>query len=218
MGDNYWRLGEARLRTARPDDGGMFYEHFLESPAEVERLFDYIGFPPSPEKTREWIAGRAAPGGGDDRRVFVIEAAESAAAPAGPTSGPAGKPAESRPGAASLAASGGPEFLGYIDVWEADRRTGVFKTGIKMREAHRGKGIAARAYAKVLDYYFNELRYQKCAVYVYDFNAASRRFHEKAGFAQEGVLRRECYTGGEYRDAVYYGLLIGEFNAGRGGR
>ena len=182
---NYWLLGDIRLRAATKDDAAMFLRHFGSSPAGVERAFDEIRFPPVQEDADQWLAryGGATPESGGDARVFVIADAED----------------------------GG--FLGYIDVWEADRRNGVFKTGIKMLEGKAGKGFATRAFVRVMEYYFNELRYQKCDVYIYEFNEASHHFHKKLGFVEEGRLRREYYTNGRFYDAIYYGLTAEDFRA-----
>jgi RimJ/RimL family protein N-acetyltransferase len=100
-------------------------------------------------------------------------------------------------------------------VWETDIRNGIFKTGVKMLEGKAGKGYATLAFTRVLEFYFNELRYQKCAIYVYDFNDASHHFHKKLGFVEEGRLRREYYSNGKYYDSVCYGLTIEEFNSRR---
>jgi len=210
---SYWNLGDIRLRAAEKGDADMFLRHFRSSPARVERAFDAIG-PPAVRQTAEsWLSGYGVgvdggnDGGGNgcdsgvgggcdsgvgdgcnrlpdesgDRRVFIIEDSQNG------------------------------EFLGYIDVWEADARNGVFKTGIKMLEGKAGKGHATRAFIRVMEYYFNELRYQKCDVYIYEFNDASHRFHKKLGFVEEGRLRREYYTDGRFYDSICYGLTAEEF-------
>ena len=181
---NYWDLGDIRLRAAEKTDAGMFTEHYLSSPAGIERAFDRIRLPQVYENAERWLAGYNVAGGGgsrDDRCVFIIEETL------------------------------GGDFLGYIDVWEADSRNGVFKTGIKMLEGKAGKGYATRAFVRVLGYYFNELRYQKCAIYIYEFNEASQHFHEKLGFTAEGRLRREYFSNGRYYDSICYGLMVEEF-------
>ena len=184
-GDNshYWDLGDIRLRTAVIDDARLFVEHFNSSPAWIERAFDRVGFPSVYEDTEKWLSGYCASSNEarDDRRVFVIEDPQLE------------------------------DFLGYIDVWEADSRNGVFKTGIKMLAGKAGKGYATRAFGRVLGYYFNELRYQKCAVYIYEFNEASHKFHKKMGFVEEGRLQREYYSNGRFYDSVCYGLMAEDF-------
>jgi RimJ/RimL family protein N-acetyltransferase len=41
-------------------------------------------------------------------------------------------------------------------------------------------------------------------------NVGEQKALEKAGFTREGVLRRACFRGGEYRDMMIYSKLRGE--------
>ena len=191
-GMNYWLLGDIWLRVAEQGDAPLFFEHFRTSPEWIERAFDKVGFPPALADAERWLSGH-----GGDSRVFAIEGALCGAQ------------------GVSQGVSQGGELLGYIDVWEADARSGVFRTGIKMLDGKAGKGHATRAFSRVLRYYFDELRYQKCGVYIYEFNTASLRFHEKLGFVREGFLRREYYTEGRYYGAVWLGLTAEDFRAKR---
>ena len=63
------------------------------------------------------------------------------------------------------------------------------------------------SYYNNLNYYFNELRYNKVNVYIYDYNTPSIKFHEKLGFKKEGRLRQMAYSMGKYHDTLFYGLL-----------
>jgi len=105
------------------------------------------------------------------------------------------------------------QFAGQVEVWHTHRHNGVFKYGIQIEDDHKGKGYAAEALIIVLDYYFNELNYQKCSPTAYEFNPRSQAFHEKFGFTREGVLRNEVYTRGKYYNMICYGMLKEEFNA-----
>ena len=225
---NYWDLGDIRLRAAQAADAQMFAAHFNSSPAWIERAFERIEPPRTAGDAGRWLAGHAggATGSAADEASEADGAEDATGNATGNAMGDSGGAGDSSvTGAAGDtrvfviedAQSG--EFLGYIDVWEADARNGVFRTGVKMLEGKAGKGHATRAFARVLRFYFDELRYQKCSVYIYDFNEASHKFHKKLGFAEEGRLRREYYSGGRYYDAVYYGLTAEEFrtnNAGNG--
>jgi RimJ/RimL family protein N-acetyltransferase len=107
----------------------------------------------------------------------------------------------------------GGDYVGNIYIWHTNRIARTFRHGIQIDAKHRKKGFASEALVAVLDYYFNELNYQKCAPYVYEFNATSHSFHTKFGFVHEGSLRNEVYTRGKYYALVYYGMLKDEFNA-----
>ena len=109
-------------------------------------------------------------------------------------------------------------FVGYIEVWEADRRMGTFRYGIRIADGKMGKGYATRALRRVLGFYFNELRYQKSDIYIYAFNKESISFHKKIGFSEEGRLRRQYYSMGRYHDALCFGMTVEEFNEKHGNR
>ncbi|MBQ7901464.1 MAG: GNAT family N-acetyltransferase [Clostridia bacterium] len=103
------------------------------------------------------------------------------------------------------------EAVGQLVTFDCDARMGCFKYGLFFTEKAQHKGYATEAVKILLDYYFNQLRYHKANVYVYDFNVPSQRFHEKMGFKKEGTLREVAYIDGEYHDAIYYGITANEF-------
>jgi RimJ/RimL family protein N-acetyltransferase len=105
------------------------------------------------------------------------------------------------------------EHAGTINAHHCDRRTGCFSYGVAIRPEHQRRGYATEAILLLLRYYFEELRYQKCTVDVYDFNDASIRLHERLGFQLEGRLRRIVFTRGRHHDALMYGLTVEEFQA-----
>lgn len=107
----------------------------------------------------------------------------------------------------------GGELAGTINTFDCNLRNGTFWYGLGVLPMHQRKGIASEAVRLVLRYYFEERRYQKCSVYVYDFNAPSQRLHESLGFTQEGRLRRMIYSGGEHHDVLVYGITKEEFAA-----
>ncbi len=104
------------------------------------------------------------------------------------------------------------DAVGFIITFDCDQRMGTFKYGLFLIEEAKGKGYGSEAVKIMLNYYFNELRYNKVNVYIYDFNEPSIRFHEKLGFVKEGRLRQMAYTNGTYHDTVFYGMLKDEFN------
>jgi RimJ/RimL family protein N-acetyltransferase len=105
------------------------------------------------------------------------------------------------------------EHAGTINAHHCDRRVGCFSYGVAIRPEHQGRGYASEAILLLLRYFFEELRYQKCTVEVYDFNQASIRLHERLGFQLEGRLRRTVFTRGRHYDTLMYGLTVEEFQA-----
>lgn len=102
-------------------------------------------------------------------------------------------------------------LVGSIDAHECNSRNGTFMLGIGILPEHRQNGYASEAIRLLLNFYFYEMRYQKCHSMVFSFNAASIRLHERAGFVLEARLRRMIYTQGAYHDELRYGLTAEEF-------
>jgi RimJ/RimL family protein N-acetyltransferase len=103
------------------------------------------------------------------------------------------------------------ELVGSFNTHGCEPRNGTFKYGLAIRREHWRKGYAAEAIRLVLRYYFQELRYQKVTVYIYAFNEASIKLHEKLGFQHEGRMRSMYFTGGEYHDSLILGLTREEY-------
>ena len=230
----YWALGGIFLRPLALGDEPVLMRLSNGTAEDAERSYDRIELPMSPADAASWLAAYLNEAASGDRRAFAIMRAADAVTRAESNANPRAEP-NAIPRAEPRAATADPndkplglvdvtkplglvdvaEPLGLVDVWEADRRSGVFRAGIKMLPGESGKGQATRAFARVLDYYFYELRYQKCGVYIYDFNQNSIHFHEKFGFVEEGRLRREYFTQGRFHDAIWYGLLVEDYGAWR---
>ena len=103
------------------------------------------------------------------------------------------------------------EFVGTINTHDCDARNGAFKYGLAIRREYQRLGYASEAIRLVLRYFFQELRYQKVTVGVYDFNEASIKLHEKLGFQHEGRERRVYFTRGKYHDSLILGMTREEF-------
>lgn len=105
------------------------------------------------------------------------------------------------------------EFVGTLNTHTINRRCGTFMYGLGIMPQYQRQGFATEAVRLVLRYYFWERRYQKVNAEVYSFNEPSIHLHERLGFTLEGRLRRMIYTGGQYYDAMIYGMTREEFEA-----
>jgi RimJ/RimL family protein N-acetyltransferase len=101
------------------------------------------------------------------------------------------------------------ERIGQILLLEKDE--GVAEMGIWLHPDKQNQGFGTKACELIIDYAFSELRYNKIFNRVYEGNKASQRLWEKLGFKQEGTLRNQIYTDGEFKDAYLYGLLREEW-------
>jgi RimJ/RimL family protein N-acetyltransferase len=102
-------------------------------------------------------------------------------------------------------------LVGGIATHDCDSRVGIVSYGLSVMDEFRGKGYASEAICLVLRYYFQELRYQKANVSVYDINEPSKRLHESLGFQVEARLRRSVFTRGELSDLLLFGMTVEEF-------
>jgi RimJ/RimL family protein N-acetyltransferase len=101
--------------------------------------------------------------------------------------------------------------VGGICITNADRTNGTFSYGLGISREHWRKGYASEAIKLLMNYYFNELRFHKCNITVYDFNKASIALHKSLGFIEEGRQRESKYTNGKYYDLILYGMTKKEF-------
>jgi RimJ/RimL family protein N-acetyltransferase len=85
-----------------------------------------------------------------------------------------------------------------------------WNVGIWIVPEHRGKGFGSDAQRLVAAYLFEHTYAERVEAGTEMGNVAEQRALEKAGFTREGVLRRACFRGGEWRDMVVYSKLRGE--------
>jgi RimJ/RimL family protein N-acetyltransferase len=88
------------------------------------------------------------------------------------------------------------------DVFE--RTAGV---GYWVAQPFWGRGIATAALEFITHYAFSSLPVDRLQAGVFEWNPASARVLEKAGFVQEGRLRRAVIKDGRVGDLLLYGRL-----------
>ena len=103
--------------------------------------------------------------------------------------------------------------VGSINAHGIDRRNGTFEYGITVFHEFRGRGFASEAIRLLLRYCFDELRLQKANATVYAFNEPSIALHRSLGFTEEGRIRSNYFTNGEYHDELWFGITAAEFRA-----
>ena len=102
--------------------------------------------------------------------------------------------------------------VGWVTLHSRDQKNGTFGFGVAVYRAYRGHGYAVDAVHILLKYGFWEQRYQKCNSMCLHTNAASIRLHQKLGFLEEGRIRRNSFSNGEYQDEVLFGMTREEFD------
>lgn len=91
------------------------------------------------------------------------------------------------------------------------RQTDVYKLtaeiGYWIGEPYWGKGIATNAVKLLVDYGFSKLGFARIYTGVFDFNKASQRVLEKAGFKLECIAEKSILKNNKIRNEYRYSLI-----------
>ncbi|MBC8046900.1 MAG: GNAT family N-acetyltransferase [Fimbriimonadaceae bacterium] len=99
-------------------------------------------------------------------------------------------------------------LIGYIDMKNIDWNIPKAELGCFIDKQYERKGIATKALAKVIEYCFEDMKFNKLFLRTHESNTGSKRIAEKNKFKLEGVLRNDYKTtDGTLLDLLYYGLL-----------
>ncbi len=79
--------------------------------------------------------------------------------------------------------------------------------GYWLGEAYWGRGIMSEAVRLLADYTFREPEKLRLFAHVYEYNFASMKVLEKAGFTKLTILRKAAIKNGKVIDAYYYDLV-----------
>jgi RimJ/RimL family protein N-acetyltransferase len=104
----------------------------------------------------------------------------------------------------------GDTLLGCAGLNQLDRVAGSANLGYWVGEAHRGRGVATAAAARVAAFGFGELGLVRIEVRVLPENAASLGVARKLGAVREAVLPGGIEFQGRRADAVLFSLSAGD--------
>jgi [ribosomal protein S5]-alanine N-acetyltransferase len=109
-----------------------------------------------------------------------------------------------------FAIEGEGELVGAIgfEALRDERRQGA-DIGYWIGEPYWGRGIATTALIDASRRAFAEFPFERLQASVYDWNPASMRVAEKAGYQLEGRMRRSVIKDGRVGDCLIYALLRG---------
>ena len=79
--------------------------------------------------------------------------------------------------------------------------------GYWLGENYWNRGIMTHVVKQMSEYVFTHFPITKLYATIFEFNIASMRVLEKAGFTREGILRQAAIKNGKTIDLHYYGLL-----------
>lgn len=99
------------------------------------------------------------------------------------------------------------QFAGVIGLKNTDRAVAKTEAGYWLGPWARGRGVTARALAAISDWALDSQGIERVEVLVATDNVASLATARKAGFIEEGTLRRAGYTHDGKVDLVIFSRL-----------
>jgi RimJ/RimL family protein N-acetyltransferase len=103
------------------------------------------------------------------------------------------------------------ERVGVCTLEGIDPRPRTAVLGIWVSEAQWDQGYGTDAVRTACRFAFDEMNLQRVGLQVYETNPRAIRAYEKAGFREEGRLRRAHFIGGRLVDVIVMGCLADEF-------
>lgn len=88
-----------------------------------------------------------------------------------------------------------------------DRGEGIAEVGFILAAEFHGRGLGSESLQEIVRFAFSECGFRKLTATVTSGNEASRRTLQKAGFRQEGTLRKNYFLHGRWQDDWIFGLL-----------
>ena len=98
--------------------------------------------------------------------------------------------------------------IGHVNGWMRGR---MMEIGFALVSSERRKGHGTEAIQLIVDYLFLSKDIARIQAVTDTRNMASHHALEKSGFSKEGIMRKEGYVGGEYRDSSVYSILREEW-------
>ncbi|MEV0614735.1 GNAT family protein [Nonomuraea sp. NPDC050404] len=91
--------------------------------------------------------------------------------------------------------------------WGPEATSWNWTIGIILFPEFRGRGIGTAVHKELVEYLFAHTRVERIQASTDLSNVAERRALEKAGFRQEGILRRAQWRMGKWHDQVLYAVV-----------
>ncbi len=106
------------------------------------------------------------------------------------------------------------QICGLVNIDGLDFPNGHAEIGIAITDRlRRGQGLASEALGLLIDFACGELNLNRLWCRIISGNEPAVRLFSKAGFREEGVLRRHIRRSGDFRDMLIFGLLREEYRA-----
>jgi RimJ/RimL family protein N-acetyltransferase len=102
---------------------------------------------------------------------------------------------------------GGQAVGGIGVIPQTDVHKITMEIGYWLGEKYWNEGIMTNAVRQMIEYTFGNFPVTKIYAPIFEFNIASMRVLEKAGFVREAILKKSAIKNGKTIDLYYYGLV-----------
>lgn len=103
-------------------------------------------------------------------------------------------------------------FIGTVRIAHIDWRLGIGDIGVLIgNRNYWGRGLATDAVTALVGYALDYLNLRKLISHPTATNVAMCKCFESVGFKREGRTRKSLLIGGEYQDAILYGIFREEY-------
>ena len=106
------------------------------------------------------------------------------------------------------------KLIGYSSINNIDSRNLKAEWGGTLigDKEFLGKGIGKEASAMMLRFLFDQYPINKCYAYCLEEHPATPKLFSSLGFQKDGLLRKDVFKDGEYKNVSVYSILRGEIN------
>lgn len=98
--------------------------------------------------------------------------------------------------------------IGFVNI---DSQSRWAEIGYWIGHSAQGHGVITRSCRALINYAFNDLKFNRIVIRCADGNHRSRAIPERLGFQQEGRLRQTIWLYDCFWDALIYGMLADEW-------
>jgi RimJ/RimL family protein N-acetyltransferase len=106
------------------------------------------------------------------------------------------------------------QLIGYVHINNLDLRNLKAEWGGTLigEKEQLGKGYGKKASQLLLRFLFDQYPINKCYAYCLTDHPITPKLFKTLGFRKEGLLRKEIYKNGEFKDLFLYSILRDEIN------
>lgn len=97
--------------------------------------------------------------------------------------------------------------VGTIGLSCIDYRNQNGELGILIDKEWQEKGIGKESLSLLIEFAWNEMNLRKIKVKVFKENEAAINLYKSCGFTEEGILKKEIYKNGEFKDVMIMAVM-----------